>query len=609
MSLSAPPDLMNHAEMRLGLHFQRPIEKIWTEDALTDRGYELLQWYAHLERDPDLARDAATFCMQSLWSFISTVAWTMDDMGEDMTNKPFMPLPYIKIIADTLDDRVPGHPGRYANKVVGLAKSRDMMASWIMAEDLNYTAIKNMAAKLLIVSAGEGPGVELNLRAKRAYMLLPNWFKQAMKLPSDENKVYNRKETVFPNDSRIVVLPEKGGDKIRSHSPRKVYLDEASFQEYFERTYVASVAKLDSRSQVFMVSTPRPGYYEQVWNDRTHGQGGPGETIKSATGIRVWKNRLNKVTCIRLHYLADPKKRTAEWQKEAFAELPPYAREQEFELKWFAKSGQPIFPMLDMDVHMTKKPWIVDTTIADGVKKVYIIYPFDDGFRAPRHVTLGLAVDHGYRNPCGAILLGVDDRGDQYAIKDYSVAGRSPSANAWAIREELVDIGPGETDKEKRLPLMFAEIDAMMTFAGLKQTPAGRRTYSKTEELYKFEDGDASKPILPMLRTCRKWTGSVQQGIDQMVELLLATLANVAPESPYWEVSKLDEAQIQRYSEKNMIHISPECSSLFAELEIARFKDARIALDQNLKETEVDSHNHVRKAVAYLHARGIRYLG
>ena len=59
----------------------------------------------------------------------------------------------------------------------------------------------------------------------------------------------------------------------------------------------------------------------------------------------MWRNTLNQVDCIRLHYTADPAKRTTEWRAEAQKGMAPYQWDKEFELDFHARGGQPIFPI------------------------------------------------------------------------------------------------------------------------------------------------------------------------------------------------------------------------------------------------------------------------
>ena len=84
----------------------------------------------------------------------------------------------------------------------------------------------------------------------------------------------------------------------------------------------------------------------------THVQGGeeipedvpkgiPIEDIR--TGVKLWRNPINKYTVVRVHYSADPKKRTAKWRSDARAGIPFAEWMREYEIVWSAFEGVPVF--------------------------------------------------------------------------------------------------------------------------------------------------------------------------------------------------------------------------------------------------------------------------
>ena len=60
-------------------------------------------------------------------------------------------------------------------------------------------------------------------------------------------------------------------------------------------------------------------------------------------GLETWINPKNKFACVRLHYTADPAKRTDEWREQAKFGMTAKAWATEFELKWEVYAGEPVY--------------------------------------------------------------------------------------------------------------------------------------------------------------------------------------------------------------------------------------------------------------------------
>jgi hypothetical protein len=570
-----------------GEEFWTPIDAEWDADRLYNRIMELSRWYVRMEHDPARARVASVHLLQSFWRYLSSVAWSIDEKSVAAKVKPFLPLPYVRTIADFITEQDQG--GLYTHPNVILAKSRQMLASWMAAHLMLWTSLTRTHSKAIIISSTEETGARLLDRVKLAYTHLPIWFLKARGLPLNPDFIFQSREAKFPNGSQIIVLPEKGGHKIRSLSPNLVILDEAAFQDSFENSWTAVKGCTDARCLVWAISTAQAGFFERLFNDRLEGiQGGAATIHHTATGLVLGRNANNKCDTVRLHYTADPGKRTQEWKSGAEVGLAPYQWQQEFEINWESHGGMPIFPMFDPTVHISPKPYELD--LRKG--RVYMTVPNPQSKKDyVADVHLGLGIDHGRVNPCGAIQLALDHENDLFAVQDYSIAGRTATENAWAIKKNL----------RRDLPYAVEVIDAMMPFEGVRESKASQRKDLKVEDLYKMEDGDPRKPIMPFLRSCRKWKGSVQDGIDATCQLLLNRLA-VSPQGadhPYWQRFGIEEATIEKMQKGRCLFISPLCAALVKEIQAARYQE-KTDLTINQPETEVDRENHVRKALVYV---------
>lgn len=590
--------LLNQRDAITGAKFLETTDVEFTEDDALRRGMQLNQWYASVAADKSKRRLAATAALTSFWHYLALVAWTIDEKAVKTRVRPFLPLEYIKEIALFWMEK--HENGHYKNPIVALFKSRQMMASWMLAHRMLFECLTHQYAKVALISKTERDGKKLLQRVRLAYEFLPKWFKQALKLPLDADKVFFTTVALFPNGSEIHVLPEAGGDKIRSLAPSLVVSDEMGFQKYAEKSYTAVQGTVDARCSFLMVSTPECGFFESLCCDTMSGlHGGRGFYHLQAHGIQIWRNKINEIDVISLHYTADPGKRSREWKAEAQKGLAPYMWSKEFELDWHARGGQPLFPMLDAVAHLNRKP----LQLVKHNRRWNVVVPgqFTNEVIYDAPVALGLGIDHGTQNPAGAVLCGCDRDQDIFAIWDYAVAGNFASTSARKIRQGI--------ERKFGLPhneINLQVIDAMMQMQGHKESKASQRKFAKTEDLYKYEGGDPSKPILPLLRTVKKWDGSVQWGIDATGDMLHATLAIQDPENPYWTQFGYEPEAVEHFTTMRALWISPTCTELWTELQLGRYKnytDATI----NQPDAEVDANNHVRKPLAYLLQNGFEY--
>ena len=76
-------------------------------------------------------------------------------------------------------------------------------------------------------------------------------------------------------------------------------------------------------------------------------------------GLKTWENPINKFFVARLHYSADPSKRTPEWKEKTRAGMSWVAWLREYEIVWSSFEGVPVY--LDdwsRDFHLSKSPLV-----------------------------------------------------------------------------------------------------------------------------------------------------------------------------------------------------------------------------------------------------------
>ena len=86
-------------------------------------------------------------------------------------------------------------------------------------------------------------------------------------------------------------------------------------------------------------------------------------------GLKVWSNPVNKFKVIRLHYLADPRKRTPEWKENARAGLSWAEWMREYEIVFSSFDGIPVYAdHYSRKFHVSDEPltWADDYPVVRG---------------------------------------------------------------------------------------------------------------------------------------------------------------------------------------------------------------------------------------------------
>ena len=68
--------------------------------------------------------------------------------------------------------------------------------------------------------------------------------------------------------------------------------------------------------------------------------------------IQEWRNPRNGFYVTRLHYTADPGKRSAEWKQKTSEGLAARAWAREYEISWTSPEGEPVVPEFSADIHV-----------------------------------------------------------------------------------------------------------------------------------------------------------------------------------------------------------------------------------------------------------------
>lgn len=86
----------------------------------------------------------------------------------------------------------------------------------------------------------------------------------------------------------------------------------------------------------------------------------PEDARTPRTGITEWSNSRNHFFVTRLHYTADPTKRSTAWKDATSANLALRAWNREYEISWTSPEGEPVVPEFDANTHVRETDVVRD---------------------------------------------------------------------------------------------------------------------------------------------------------------------------------------------------------------------------------------------------------
>lgn len=170
------------------------------------------------------------------------------EAGANSPYRPFPDKPYFRPIVNVFQQ----------DAVTFIAKSRDMMLSWLCVGYLTHACMTTEGIEALVQSQTEDKAAELVGYAKCLYEQQPEELKAAY--PLETSSLQSSLELNFANHSRIIGIPH-GADKIRSYHPWALLIDEAAFMPEAGEAYDEAVSACQ---KIIVLSSAGPGWFEEV---------------------------------------------------------------------------------------------------------------------------------------------------------------------------------------------------------------------------------------------------------------------------------------------------------------------------------------------------------
>ncbi len=301
-----------------------------------------------------------------VWNWIKSNIHTLDAVGGI---KPFPDYAFARDLIDALEH----------NRILIVAKSRQMMATWTVIAHTLYHAINDEPGLYLFLSKGKRDSKELIKRLKIMTDNLPEEVGKGIKVKEEE--------VVFPSKARIIALPATG-DAARMHSPKSVFWDEMAFTSYSESIWTAVKPAVDSGGNFIGVSTPNGTdnmFYQLFGED-------------------------NGFSKFKLHWKDHPL-RDQEWETEARQGLSENRWRQEYEIDFDVLSNR-VFDEYDPQLHLLTTPFVWKPLSGKTYRGI------DFGYRHPYVVWV-------HRSPDGAFTIFDEWEGNDATVEEMMQAIKS----------------------------------------------------------------------------------------------------------------------------------------------------------------------------------------
>lgn len=276
------------------------------------------------------------------WEFIHDCCLTMDEADEGKV-KHFPDKDYLKRICK-LSQQEP---------ILCIPKSRRMMMTWVCLAIILWEGMFKENQMIFVQSKKFDDSCYLLGVSRLMFMYsnLPhdrhNFPKLVKKISSDNGYSVIR----FSNGTTFRAVAE-GPDQLRQYTASRVYCTEMAFWDSAELTWMALRPVIQGGGKILIDSSANPGFFSRIVNENiNNSEEQEVETHEEIEGVTEY--RRNGAYIARVHYTADPDKRSEEWKKEQQAGSTTAGWEREYEINWNVSLEKPYYPEFRYEYHVS----------------------------------------------------------------------------------------------------------------------------------------------------------------------------------------------------------------------------------------------------------------
>jgi len=237
-------------------------------------------------------------------------------------------------------------------QVAAFPKSRRMMMTWRCLANLLHYAMFGKNLSIFVQSKKYDDSAYLlgDSRLMFLYEHLP----KTHEWPAVERKTRSKMGydyIKFSNGVELRAVAE-GADQLRQYTASVVYCTEMAFWDFAQATWNSLRPTIEGGGRIFIDSSANPGFFCQLVTGQLN-EGEPDEEQEPHDVLEgVHEYRRNGVYIARIHYTADPNKRSEEWKEHEKKGTTTEGWEREYEINWTVSAEPKYYPEFDYQRHV-----------------------------------------------------------------------------------------------------------------------------------------------------------------------------------------------------------------------------------------------------------------
>lgn len=240
-------------------------------------------------------------------------------------------------------------------QVAAFPKSRRMMMTWRCLANLLHFAMFGKNLSIFVQSKKYDDSAYLlgDSRLLFLYEHLPKgypWPRVERKTRSKMGYDYIK----LSNGCEFRAVAE-GADQLRQYTASVVYCTEMAFWDFAQATWNSLRPTIEGGGRIFIDSSANPGFFCQLVTGQLN-EGEPDEEQEPHDVMQgVHEYRKNGVYVARIHYTADPSKRSEEWKAREKKGTTTEGWEREYEINWTVSAEPKYYPEFNYNLHVANE--------------------------------------------------------------------------------------------------------------------------------------------------------------------------------------------------------------------------------------------------------------
>ncbi|MCQ5211169.1 hypothetical protein [Megasphaera massiliensis] len=243
----------------------------------------------------------------------------------------------------------------HGEQVAAFPKSRRMMMTWRCLANLLHFAMFGKNLSIFVQSKKYDDSAYLlgDSRLLFLYEHLPAgypWPKVERKTRSKMGYDYIK----LSNGVEFRAVAE-GADQLRQYTASVVYCTEMAFWDFAQATWNSLRPTIEGGGRIFIDSSANPGFFCQLVTGQLNEDEPEEEQEPHDVMQGVHEYRRNGVYVARIHYSADPSKRSEEWRTNEKKGTTTEGWEREYEINWTVSAEPKYYPEFNYNFHVANE--------------------------------------------------------------------------------------------------------------------------------------------------------------------------------------------------------------------------------------------------------------